>query len=306
MSKLRLLIYALESYGVRFLARVSSLLSFETIDGLARRIGDFVFFAGGSRKKTARDNIERAFGTVLSPQERQALLKASYRHVALALMELYTIPRLRDKAAGRITFSGLEHLDKAFAAGKGVIYVISHIGSWELLAFLPYLQHYPCSVVVKNIKNPFLDERTNDLRRMLALNPIHKKNSSKTILRELKENRLVAVLIDQWAGREGIWCDFFGSPTSTTSIPARLAKKTGAALIPARCVRTGPGYYRIENDPPVPLEEGLDWEYKTTLKLNRLLEESILKYKDQWIWGHKRWKKKPDSIRLASPTAALS
>lgn len=299
MSGLKNFFYAFQSHCVRLVAFIAGLLPVEAAEWIARRIGDAAFFLAPKRRRTALENIERAYGASLSAEEKKEIARSSFEHMAVSLLELYTFPRIRRRAARRVTFTGIHHLDRAFSQGKGVIFVISHIGSWELLAFVPYLLRFRSSVVVKTIRNPYLDKRTNDLRRMFYLNPIPKKNASRSILKELKENNLVAILIDQWAGREGIWIDFFGEPTSTTSIPARISAKTGSPLIPARCIRTSPGRYRIEIDPPLFVDDReKDWEVRTTRKLNRQLEEAILKYRDQWTWGHRRWKPRPDSLRV--------
>ena len=90
---------------------------------------------------------------------------------------------------------------------------------------------------------------------------------------------------------DGLWIDFFGKPTSTTSVPARLALRTGAALIPAYCLREASGQYRICIKPEVPIEGGpQDAEKATTSQLNRLLEKEFLEHPEQWIWNHRRWK----------------
>ena len=112
------------------------------------------------------------------------------------------------------------------------------------------------------------------------------------MLLELKKKKLVAILIDQWAGPEGLIVDFFGTPTSTTSIPARLARKTGAALVPGYCVRKSPGFYKIIIRPEVEVETGAeDFERAITVQMNQQLEEQIRAYPDQWLWTHRRWKK---------------
>ena len=111
---------------------------------------------------------------------------------------------------------------------------------------------------------------------------------------------MVAVLIDQWGGKEGLWIDFFGAPTSTTSLPSRLAKKTGCLLVPAYCLRKGIAQYEIQILPqvPLPLNES-DWETNVTQRLNEILESHIRQYPEQWSWAHRRWKPKPETFRQA-------
>lgn len=207
------------------------------------------------------------------------------------------------EASERFQFEGTEHLDRAFARGKGIIFTISHLGSWEYLAFLPYLRAYPCSVVVRETRNPYIYTWIQELRVRTRLNPITKKNSVRQIFYELRQNHLVALLTDQWAGDEGIVVNFFNKPTSTTSIPVRIAKRTGAALIPGYCLRTACGRYKIIIKPEVPIEGGEDWERITTQKLNHLLEKEILNHPEQWMWIHRRWKElqNKDERKISHP-----
>jgi KDO2-lipid IV(A) lauroyltransferase len=140
------------------------------------------------------------------------------------------------------------------------------------------------------MKNPYIYKWVRSLRSSCHLNHIDKRGAVKEVLKELHGNRLVAILIDQWASADGLWVNFFGKPTSTTSIPVRFAKHTGAALVPAYCIRVGADQYEIQVKEEVPIQEGDDSEIKTTEQLNRILEQQILKYPEQWSWAHRRWK----------------
>lgn len=155
-------------------------------------------------------------------------------------------------------------------------------------------------MVVKTIRNPYLDRHLNAMRQMTTLKPIEKKGSTRTVIQELRSNRGAALLIDQWAGPEGIWQPFFGHNTSTTSVPARLAKKTGCALVPAYCLRGKNHQFEIQIHPAVPQEQvGQLDETTLTHQLNALLEAQIRRYPEQWSWGHRRWKPKPAVCREA-------
>ena len=115
----------------------------------------------------------------------------------------------------------------------------------------------------------------DSLRREIGSVPILKTNAIRPTLTALRQNHGVGVLIDQWDGSGGIWIDFFGKATSTTSLPARLAKKTGCALIPIYCLRREIGQSEIQVLPEVPLSGGPDWEFGTTGRLNEILESRI-------------------------------
>ena len=268
-----------------------NLLPIRFSEGLASGISAILYRVLPKRKRIALANLDIAYGNSIPLKQKEAIARKSLHHFVISLIEFFRIPAMLKDAAQRFTFEGTEFLDQAFARGHGIILVISHLGSWEYLAFLPFLRGYPCSVVVRRVKNPYIYEWIQKLRIKTKLNPIDRKSSVREILRELRQNHLVAILIDQWAGQEGIWIDFFGEPTSTTSIPVRLAIRTQAALIPAYCLRTGCGQYRIVIKPEVAIQgEEQEREEKTTFALNHLLEKEILKHPEQWTWSHRRWK----------------
>ena len=286
--------YWLESLLAKILSAFLTLLPFSVCDGIARKAGDLGFFLLRKRRAIAISNLDKAFGTSLPPERKNQIARAAFQNIAVSMTELFLIQKIEKDARSRFELEGREILDRAFERGKGVALVISHLGSWEYLSFLPYLTKHPWSVVVKALKNPHLNSMIDRLRRVTTVNPIYKVGSIRKVMQEIRANHGVAILIDQWAGGDGIWVDFFAHPSSTTSIPARLAKKTGCALVPAHCLRTAPGKYRIQILPEFAFDsQSQNWEHETTLKLNQELEKRILKHPEEWLWGHKRWKPKP-------------
>lgn len=285
-------------------AHILELLPLWLAYGIAHFMGYGFYFLLGKRRRIAMENLDIAYGEQISRKRKKKIVHEMFQNTAFSIMELYLIEKMKKKAAKRFEFKGEEHFDQAFAKGKGVILVSSHMGSWEFLSFLLYLKEKRCSVVVKEIRNPYIDREIERLRRTIDLNPIGKVNTMRQILKELHANNVVAVLIDQWAGSEGVWIDFFGKKTSTISIPARLAKKTGSILVPAFCIRRRIGHYQVKIKPAIEAKEE-DTEESLTLKLNQVLEEAILENPGQWSWGHRRWKAKPSKHRGRKEDAAV-
>lgn len=290
--------YQYQYYLIRLLIFFLSLLPFAAACWIARRAGDFFYVFAPKRRKVGLENLEHAYASALTKVEKKAVLRESFRNTALSILELFILEKTLKNPEQHFSIQGEENLQKALSYGKGVVLITSHLGSWEFLAFLFYLTGIPCSPVVKDIKNPYLNKAVDGLRRKMALTPIPKKNAARPILSELKKNHVVAILIDQWAGPEGIWVDFFGRPTSTTSLPARLAKKTGCALLPAYCLRRKNGTYTIEVQPPIQLlESNVRWEQDLTERLNQELADKVRLHPGQWSWAHRRWKPKPENFR---------
>ncbi|MFH1046576.1 MAG: lysophospholipid acyltransferase family protein [Candidatus Omnitrophota bacterium] len=262
---------------------------------IARRMGDVMFFLLPSRRKVALENLTIAFGDSKSNAQKINIARESFRHLATSFMEYFRLPKFVKKSEGYVHLIGTEHLDRAFERGKGAVLVMSHLGPWEYLVFLSYLKKYPTSVLSRPIKNPYFYRWIKSLRNLMDLSSLDKTDGVREILSQLKQNHLVAMVIDQWAGSDGIWTNFFNLPTSTTPLPARLARKTGCALIPAYCIRRASGQYEVHVEPEVVVEEDKDgdkemWVKTTTERLNHILEQQISAFAGQWVWTHRRWK----------------
>ncbi len=246
------------------------------------------------------DNLTIAYGGTLSAGRKRKIARRSFENQALSMLELFVIKKMKKNSERRFSIVGQQYFDEAVAHGKGMVFVASHLGSWEYIGFPGYLHDYPHAVIVKNIKNPYLNKMIDALRREIDTLPIPKETSAlRKTLAELRQNHGVAIIIDQWAGGEGLWVEFFGGATSTTPLPARLAKKTGCALIPIYCLRKKIGQYEIHLLPAVPLPDDPEWEIQTTKRLNEILESQIRKYPEQWSWSHRRWRPKPVVFGLA-------
>ena len=291
--------YLLTFYAIKIFIFFLNLLPFTASSFTAKMVGRIFHLLAGSRRLVALDNLNHAYKETLSPAQKKVIARKSFENTALSILELFLTRKIKKSAARRFSISGLENMENALSKGKGAILITSHLGSWEYLGFLFQLTGIQCSPIVKSIKNIYLDKEIDNLRREMTLTPIPKKHAIRGTLTELKNNHVVAVLIDQWDGKEGLWIDFFGTLTATTSLPARLARKTGCALVPAYCLRNGSGKYEIQVLPQIPLpanhEKG--WETTVSQQLNKMLEIHIRQNPDQWSWAHKRWKNKPETSR---------
>ena len=281
-------------YAVRALILALRLLPLALSGWLVRRVADVYFFCSPKRRQVALDNLTLVYGETLTPREKRVIARRSFESQALSMLELFVIEKMKRGAEHRFAITGQQHFEAARARGKGIVFVASHLGSWEYIGFPGYLQHYPRAALVKAIRNPHLNRAIDALRRTIETIPIVKEESAlRQTLATLGRNHGVAIVIDQWAGDEGLWVEFFGRATSTTSLPARLARKTGCALVPIYCVRTRIGHYEVRLLPAVAVPEGPSGELQATRQLNELLETQIRRNPEQWSWSHRRWRPQP-------------
>jgi len=286
--------YAVQYYAVRALVAALRLVPLSLAGWVVARAADIYFVCSPARRRVALENLTIAYGTTLSARQKRAIARRSFESQALSMLELLLIEKMKRHAARRFPITGQQYFDEAVAHGKGIVFVASHLGSWEYIGFPGYLQQYPHAVLVKQIKNPYLNQTIDALRRAIDTVPIAKETHAlRQTLAALRQNHGVAIVIDQWAGRHGVWVEFFGRATSTLALPARLASATGCALLPIYCVRKAIGRYEVHILPAVPVSEDPAGEVHTTACLNAILEAQIRQYPEQWSWSHRRWRPNP-------------
>ena len=214
---------------------------------------------------------------------------------ALARM-LFTFARFPSITRGNVSqyirYEGFEHFQKALDQGKGVLFATAHLGNWELSAFAHALLAKPMSVVVRPLDNPLLDafvERRRSLSRNIILG---KRDFMRGILRALKANQAVGILVDQnVSASEGIFVDFFGEKACVSPAFAKLAARTGAAVIPGFAVwNHAEKKYILKFYPPVSI---LGEPAEDTQRIQAAVEAAIRQYPGQWLWMHRRWKTRP-------------
>jgi len=293
----KMLAYRVEFAAVKALAGFANQLSVEQASAMAAFFGKLAFLLLARKRKTALANLAVAFPE--KPEnERKHIAQKSFESAAISMTELFMFQKIVDSANERFDISETNHFDEGLAQNKGIILACSHLGAWECHELICNLKKTPLMVIVKNLKNPFVNKEINRLRALSFVIPYDKDRAIRAVYTAVKNKGIAAILLDQWAGPDGIWIPFFGKETSTTTIAARFAQKTGAVIIPSFCIRVRPGRYKLICLPELMVKnEGRDVEMELTRKLNFLLEEKIREYPEQWIWGHRRWKDKPSRMR---------
>jgi len=282
------------------------LLIYRTITLMPRRpvlkcaaaIGATVFcFKGGMRKRTVA-NIRRALGH--DRQETVRIARGVFRHFLIAAFDLMFIPRL--SRSGRIkkivSAHGMEHLDRAFAAGRGVMMLTGHFGNWEILGAWLAANGYPRKVIGRPLFNPGLDRLLVGIRNQAGYTNIARGESSREIIRTIKAKGAIGMLIDQDVQVQGVFAPFFGRKAFTPTGPVVLARRFSIPIVPIFC-RMNPDFtYEITCHPEI--EQGKEKDDQaeitaTTSRINHLYEEVIGSAPEQWVWMHKRWKTRPES-----------
>ena len=242
-------------------------------------------------------NLRRAFPEK-SADEIITIARGVYRTLGIVAADFFDIPSLTKENVGDLVeVEGLEYLKKALEKDKGVLIFGAHFGNWELGAAAMPIMLKPLAVIYRPLDNSILDNLVLQVRSSTGNTPVRKDRAMLQMLRSLKRNDILGILIDQnVAWYEGVFVDFFGRPACTTNGLALLALRTKAPVIPAYVVRLESGKYRlvIKEEMQVIRTGGDDEDILiNTQNFTRVIEDTVRKYPDQWLWIHQRWKTKP-------------
>ena len=276
---------------------------------LALFIGEWLGLAAWRLLARDRYKIERhlllVFGDSIPDSERSRIGRNFFVNSAKNVVD---IARFRDHFDSEIKplveVEGLEHFDKAYREGKGLLGITGHIGNFELLAAYIASLGYDIAVIGRELYDERLDKLLVQNRKAANLTNIATTESPKRFLSWLKEGKAIGVLIDTDSIRvRSMFIPFFGRLSNTPVGQTILGFRAGAAFLPMACIRTLDDHYRIIIRPPVDYDPEADREktvYDITLKCSRELEQIIRRYKDQWIWLHNPWHTRPEKGPLTS------
>jgi len=289
--------YRLEARAAAVVAGLASALPLPAVRAFGRGLGRLLGDLDPRHVAIATANLRQAFPH-WDPARRLRTAREVYAHFGQVLLEiLWLRGRRRADVLRLVEVVGREHVEAAFAASRGVLCVTAHIGNWEMHGLTHGWVFGPISVVARPLDNPDLDRRLCAVRTMGGNLVIDKRHALAGIMRGLKENRGIAILIDQNVqAQDGIFVDFFGRPAATTTVAAALAVRTGCALLPSHTVLGREGRYRLVYDPVVQWSPSGDRRAdvaRLTQRLTTIIEGWIRDAPEQWLWLHKRWKTRP-------------
>ena len=259
---------------------------------LGRSLGRAVGRVLSGRSRLAAANMRAAFPDS-SEDQIQRWVKECWENLGQAAWEFSRVPRMtKDDYFKMVQLEGIEHLQKSFALGKGVVLFTSHTANWELTTqFLPFLG-YPLAVIARRMKNPLVNDLITNLRAAKGIRVFMHKQAVRESLRWLKEGKTLGLLIDQRITDGGVRVPFFGRPAHTTTMPALLALRVGAQVHAVQCRREG-DRLRLIVEPAMDLsdcppgEEGLA---KATARMTAVVERWTREQPPLWLWIHDRWK----------------
>ena len=208
-----------------------------------------------------RKNLARVIG--VSPKDVPgSLMRASLASYARYWREAFRLPAMDLRAMGEElarTVVGEEHLDAVLAAGRGAVMALPHSGNWDMAGVWLVQTRGRFTTVAERLKPESLYRRFIDYRESLGFEVIPLSGGEQPpfelLSERLRDNKVVCLMAERDLTRSGVPVDFFGEPTRMPAGSAKLAIKTGAALLPVHCWYEGEAT-RIEIHCPLDCSSG--------------------------------------------------
>jgi Kdo2-lipid IVA lauroyltransferase/acyltransferase len=271
------------------LLRVFEPLPYSLQAGLGRSLGRLLFWLPTGFKRIARRNLELCY-PALSADEREKLLGRHFESLSLGLFETGITWWSSDTRILALTeVTGLEHLDAALVGGRGAILLSAHFTTLEIGA-RALCARRPTSIMYRPTKNAVLELFLKRNRGRHAKRAIP-RDDIRTLIGALKANEIVWYAPDQAYRKKGAeMVDFFGIPAATNTATSRLARLTGAAVLPYFPERLPGGEgYRMVIQPALAAFPSDD-AAADALRFNHLIEAQIKRVPEQYLWIHRRFK----------------
>lgn len=269
--------------------RVFEPLPFAVLVVLGKLIGTVVVRLPLSFVRIARRNLELCLPE-RAPQERERLLREHFRSLGIGMFETAMSWWSSDERIRKLTrLEGREHLEAALARGRGAILLSAHFTTLEIGA-RALCARVVASIMYRPTRNVVLERFLRRLRGKQAKRAIP-RDDVRTLISALKANEPVWYAPDQSYRKKGAeMVPFFNIPAATNTATSRLARMTGAAVLPYFPERLpGARGYRMVIQPMLedfPTEDPA----ADARRFNELIEAQVRRVPEQYLWIHRRFK----------------
>ncbi len=246
------------------------------------------------RNARRRAAVEANLEPIVGRARLDETVRESFRWYGRYWAETFRMEDLSDaELDGRMKVIGVEHIEKAYAAGRGAVLATAHIGNWDSGGRW-VANRWPLTVVVEVLRPRMLFDRFVAHRRGLGMTivPLERGgDATGRCMSDLADGKLIALVCDRDMSRSGVEVKMFGRRTKMPPGPAVLALRSGAPLIPACIYQQEDGAWNAMVMAPIKLEdpEAPDTVPIVTQRLADAFEELIGAHPEQWHVYSRYW-----------------
>jgi lauroyl/myristoyl acyltransferase len=220
---------------------------------LFRWMGTAAFHLLPGVRATVAANQARVLGRPADDPLVMASTREAFRRYARYWFDAFDVVDWPDELINeRFTFDGWEHMEKALAAGRGVIAVLPHIGNWDAAGRAMTARGVPVVSVAEELRPARLYELFLRHRRELGMEIfglVGGGQVGRSLATALSKNRVVALVADRDLTTRGVDVQMFGGARRLPVGPALLSVSSGAPVIVAAIYETRAGWHCILHEP---------------------------------------------------------
>lgn len=288
------LTHRVEYYALRGAVAALDRLSISRAAAVGEWLGALGYRPIGVRRAVVERQVRAAFPG-LGETDVQRIARESYESLGRTTIETAVLPAFsREQVIAMFSrVDGWDIVERAMAAGRGVLFVTGHLGNWELAGSFMAARGIPIEAVARRMQNPLFDRYLTETRKRIGMSVIHDADAVRRVPRAMRENHAVAFLVDQGAvGLASTWVPFFGRYAKTPRGPAVFALRLGAPVIFGAALRQPDGRYvlgfeEVKVQPTGDREADVD---RIVAEYTATLERWIRRAPGQYFWHHRRWK----------------
>jgi Kdo2-lipid IVA lauroyltransferase/acyltransferase len=273
---------------------------------LPRRLGLAVFdilgavaywFPNRERTRTV-EHLRLIFSGQWPEKKILSVARRVYRELGKNVFDAVYFARCNNKRLEKnVLCDDLGEFRRAYDRGKGIVAITAHCGCFEMLLHYFAAQGFNSFAIGKEVYDRRLDRLVTKMRSGPNITYIYSSENPRTIIRLLKEGKLMGALIDQDTRVDGVFVHFLGKLAYTPSTPVKLAMRYDIPVFVVTTARQENGKHRIFVSERVALRKWGDEtrdRVKNVETVNDLISATILKYPTQWVWMHRRWQRQPE------------
>jgi Kdo2-lipid IVA lauroyltransferase/acyltransferase len=240
-----------------------------------------------------------------TPAEQLAIVRGCYRHLCLAAFEIAKIANMSREAVARIWVPdqrSQKTLDTFEENNEAVIFVAGHVGLWEMYGIGHTARGGRLATLARPQDNLYLEDLVKSIRQRFGQKMLGKLGALRGALHALREGTSIGMVLDQNAGKLGVFVPLFGRLASTMPTAAQIALHYGVKIVFVHSWRDEKaGLHRMQVGDIIetekwtgPRDQSYDQEMlRITADYTRQIEAAVRKHPKQWFWLHRRWKTRP-------------
>ena len=255
-----------------------------------------IFKFDKEHKHIAKVNLDLAYKDSISDEQKNIIIYESYKSLLFNMYEFIENQSIsKEKLLSKAKLENEEVILNAIKNNRKIIFFSAHYGGWELAIPFIALKFGTVAIVNREMNNPLINDMYKKVRNNNNIIMIDKKTAAKGVIKALKQDQFVTVVIDQHI-KGGEEIEFFDQKVKATDSTSRLALKFDAVLIPIFCVMNDFRDYTIKMEKAIDVSS---YEFKTDNKIkeltqlqNTIIENQIKQKPELWFWQHRRFKYK--------------